>query len=219
MGLEFGEAVLLKRRPEGGHLGKLWSDGVYLGVKGSTGEIIVSNRDGVWKTRTVQRRPKEERWKIESVNEVSGVPWRMNERDPNVGVEAMGGKVIDLRDGQALGKNEEEEVRERVKLHLPRSCRTSEEDYQMHGYTRQCSGCKALLGGTAIQKHSDLCRKRMAEALVGQRRVEEARERKRRFVEALEEEEKIWESKELSKKAKKNKVDGETTANRVWTAR
>ena len=192
----------------------LWSDGVYLGVKGSTGEIIVGNRDGVWKTRTVQRRPKEERWKVESVNEVSGVPWRMNERDPNADGEAMGGKVIDLLDGRALEKKEEEEVRERAKLHLPRSFRTSEEDYQMHGYTRQCSGCKALLGGTAIQKHSDLCRKLIAEALVGQRRVEEARERKRRFVEeALEEEEKIWESKEMSKKAKKGKVDDEKVAN------
>ena len=40
-GLEFGEGVLWKRRPEGGPLGKLtcmWNDGVFMGVKGSTGE-------------------------------------------------------------------------------------------------------------------------------------------------------------------------------------
>ena len=84
----------------------------------------------------------------------------------------------------------------------------------MHGYRRQSSGCKALLGGTAIQKHSDLCRKRMAEALVGQRRVEEARERKRRFMEeALEEEGKIWESKEMLKKAKRGEVNDEKVTN------
>ena len=38
-GKEFGEAVMWKRRLQGGPLGKLsclWSDGIYLGVKGST---------------------------------------------------------------------------------------------------------------------------------------------------------------------------------------
>ncbi len=58
LGLEFGEAVLWKRKPAGGHLGKLsslWEDEVYLGAKGGTGEIIVANNKGVWKTRTVHR--------------------------------------------------------------------------------------------------------------------------------------------------------------------
>ena len=40
----------------GGPLGKftcMWEDGVYLGVKATTGEIIGRNRGGVWLTRTV----------------------------------------------------------------------------------------------------------------------------------------------------------------------
>ena len=64
-GLEFGELLLWKRKPIGGALGKMscmWEDGVYLGLKATTGEIIVGTKSGVWKTRSVQRRPLEERW-------------------------------------------------------------------------------------------------------------------------------------------------------------
>lgn len=50
-GVEFGEAVMWKRRREGGPLGKLtcvWEDGVFLGVKGSAGEIIIGDKKGAW---------------------------------------------------------------------------------------------------------------------------------------------------------------------------
>ena len=79
LGLEFGEAVLWKRKPVGNHLGKLsclWEDGVYLGVKGGTGEIIVADNKGVWKTRTVHRKPETGRWSKEGVEMIKGVPWR-----------------------------------------------------------------------------------------------------------------------------------------------
>ena len=63
-GFEFGEAVLWKRRREGGPLGKLtcmWGDGVFLGVEGSTGELIVGDTRGIWRTRTVRRKVEAER--------------------------------------------------------------------------------------------------------------------------------------------------------------
>ena len=65
LGMDFGEAVLWKRRREGGPLGKrscMWEDGIFLGVKGTTGENIVADKKGVWRTRTVRRKTKEERW-------------------------------------------------------------------------------------------------------------------------------------------------------------
>lgn len=58
-GMDFGEGVLWKRRREGGPLGKLtcmWEDGIYLGIKGSTGDIIVGDKRGVWRTRTTRRK-------------------------------------------------------------------------------------------------------------------------------------------------------------------
>ena len=65
MGLEFGEGLLWKRKPVGGALGKLsclWEDGIYLGIKATTGEIIIGTERGAWRTRTVQRKTIEDRW-------------------------------------------------------------------------------------------------------------------------------------------------------------
>ena len=76
MGLDFGECVTWRRRPVGSNLAKLavlWDVGVYLDVKGSTGEIIIGNGHGVWRTRTVRRRPEELRWRAEEFREDQGV--------------------------------------------------------------------------------------------------------------------------------------------------
>jgi hypothetical protein len=64
-GTEFGEKLLWKRRPVKGSLEKLtclWDDGVFLGVRGVSGEILIGTKSGIMKTRTIQRRPVEERW-------------------------------------------------------------------------------------------------------------------------------------------------------------
>lgn len=77
-GMEWGEAVLWKRRREGGPLGKLtcmWEDGIFLGVKGSTGEMIVGDEKGVWRTRTTRRKTEGERWAQEGATKIIGVPW------------------------------------------------------------------------------------------------------------------------------------------------
>ena len=49
-----------KKTHVGGALGKLsssWNDGVFLGVRGKSGEYIVGDRSGVWKARSLQRKP------------------------------------------------------------------------------------------------------------------------------------------------------------------
>ncbi len=53
----------------------MWGDGVFLGIRGKTGEVIFGEKSGVWKTRTVQWRPVGERWKSECAKLVMGVPW------------------------------------------------------------------------------------------------------------------------------------------------
>ncbi len=96
----------------------------------------------------------------------------------------MGGEmVVPKLDGGAMEDGEREATREFLKLSLPRQFKTKDEGYQEHGYTRGCFGCKSLLRGKTRQKPSDLRRARMAEAMVGSKRVEGAKERKRKFVE------------------------------------
>jgi hypothetical protein len=87
LGIEFGESILWKRRPVGGALAKatcLWEDGIFLGVRGASGEVIVGDEKGVWKTRSVQRKPPSERWAEGALEVIRHVPWRVFDNDPNV---------------------------------------------------------------------------------------------------------------------------------------
>ncbi len=64
-GIDFGERVLFRRTPIGNRMAKmtcLWEDGVFLGVRAVSAEMIVGTEDGVWRTRTMQRRPDCEKW-------------------------------------------------------------------------------------------------------------------------------------------------------------
>ena len=77
-GIKFGEGILWKKQPQGGGLGNLqsmWNDGIFLGIKGTTGEFIIGDRLGIKRTRTIQRKPFEKRWDAENLKIVAGVPW------------------------------------------------------------------------------------------------------------------------------------------------
>ena len=86
--MEFGELVQWRTRPiGGGALGKLdsvWDHGVFLGVKGKMGEIVIGARSGIFKARTVRRRSIEDRWNPKAMELVTGVPWRTSEDDDKV---------------------------------------------------------------------------------------------------------------------------------------
>ena len=72
-------------------MSRLWEDGIYLGVKGGTGEVIVSNKNGVQKTRAMHRRPEEHRWTTGNLSMIGGVPWRTSAEDPNADGELVEG--------------------------------------------------------------------------------------------------------------------------------
>ena len=57
-------------------LGCLWSDGVFLGYRSVTGETVVGNESGVFKTRTFQRCAYEHPWHRQNIDMVGGLPWR-----------------------------------------------------------------------------------------------------------------------------------------------
>jgi len=59
----------------------MWQDGVYLGVKATTGEVIVGTAEGIFRTRTVRKKPKEDRWDVKHLDMIGGVPWRKQNGD------------------------------------------------------------------------------------------------------------------------------------------
>ena len=160
LGIEFGEAILWKRKPSGGALGKLsvmWSSGIYLGVKGKSGEIIVGDSRGVWKTRTIQRTPFEDRWVKSTIDLVSGGPWRTSDEDPNFDGERP--EVIKLSNDQIQAE------RDTVQESVPKRFQIREADLTLHCFTSKCPGCNAVLRKTTRQEHSEPSRKRIEEAM------------------------------------------------------
>jgi hypothetical protein len=81
-GIEFGEAAHWKSGQAGGsqrRLSSTWHHGVYLGVKGNSGELVVADENGVRKTRTAQRKPKDGRRDAKNLELAKAFPWKTDE--------------------------------------------------------------------------------------------------------------------------------------------
>ena len=46
-----------------------------MGIRGQHGELVVSDRAGVWRTRTVQKKPIEDRWPEDAHEMIQKTPW------------------------------------------------------------------------------------------------------------------------------------------------
>ena len=54
-------------------LDSVWKDGVFLGLRTVSGEILVRTAEGIMRPRTVHRVPKENRW-ADNLEFVTGLP-------------------------------------------------------------------------------------------------------------------------------------------------
>ena len=76
--LEFGECVHFQPLDHA-KLGKAelrWTDGVYLGIRLTSGEKLVGNGQGVFKVRSIRRKLEAERWDVDQINAVTSFPWK-----------------------------------------------------------------------------------------------------------------------------------------------
>jgi hypothetical protein len=175
---------LWKRRAVGGALAKatcLWEDGIFLGVRGASGEIIVGDEKGVWKTRSIQRKPPSERWAEGALEVVRHVPWRVSDDDPNVD-----GEKLQL-EGTSRKLEEPEVQLQKDVVVAPNRFMIRKEDLETHGYSANCQGCRSILRGTARQGHSESCRNRLEEELKDDPRVKLQRIKEKADVERREE--------------------------------
>ena len=69
---------------------------MYLGIKGKTGEIIVGDAEGVWRTRTIRREA--ERWRDTRASMVVGVPWNHGKHDLEPDGEALPAVTMEPRE-------------------------------------------------------------------------------------------------------------------------
>ena len=149
LGMEFGELVQWRTRPIGiGALGKLdsvWDQGVFLRVKGKTGEIVIGARSGIFLARTVRRRSTEDRWNPKAVE--------TSEDDDKVDGEKFAKLQVPE---EAIRKHDEDVKKETEMAHesIPRSFFITKKDVEQHGYSAKSPGCASVIRGTTRQAHS-----------------------------------------------------------------
>ena len=51
-------------------------DGVYIGLKEDTDELLIGTGDGVFIARTIRRKPWDHRWSSSQIKNISGTPWK-----------------------------------------------------------------------------------------------------------------------------------------------
>ena len=176
---EFGEQVLYKPLSSSAgrveNLAARFLDGTFLGVEPRTGELRIGTASGVIKARSIRRRLEEERWSSTALQNLTGTPW-----DPTPGTAAAQGGTtageLDEKKDPILPKEHTEPG------HLARRTRLTREDFEAHGFTPGCYGCRLLReGGEKSGGHNEVCRQRMEAAISstagGKDRVEEGYQR------------------------------------------
>ncbi len=152
LGIEFGESIFFKKLHPPGRRGKLdtlWETGAFVGCRGMTGEYTVIGKQGALKSRTVRRRPLEERWSKEEIENIKYTPWRV--KDPAEETRTYGqarNPRIDVRVDRNIEMPEltaEDEERASRRVRITRAM------LDENGYTDGCPGWTAsAIGGTGL---------------------------------------------------------------------
>ena len=196
-GVEFGEGIWFKMKSKSQGIGKLataWRDGVYLGIRTLSGEIIVGTEEGVWKARTIRRKPFESRWCSVNSKMIGGVPWKVSPEDEGDGLPMPGRIEIDSR-------VMEEEEKEKIQTEplAPATFRITKDDRIKHGFTEGCRGCTAVLKGAQRRMHTEACRRRLGKEMKDEGKVQKASKREVEFIVELSAQEEAKKKRRLEK--------------------
>ena len=180
---QFGEKILYKplklSSHHRGNMEDIFLDGIFLGMRLRSDEVLVGTARGVTKTRTLRRRVEEEQWDTEFARTIKGesrqpVPGINSDLVPAaISVTAGVPQEVDQADAR-LGQQDEgidpQEAREVLTPpdRLPNQLRsdTLKRMYvtrglgKKYGPTPGCPGC-ATIGSHHQASHSETCRDRM----------------------------------------------------------
>ena len=152
-------------------------DGVWLGIRLASEEYVVGTSTGIFKVRTVRRKPFESRWNHQQVVGVMGTPWKpynFTESDK-------------LRIDLPRADDQQEQVERAPHVEeAPRRFRIERKDLEKLGYTPGCPGCYNAKHHKSHRAHTAHCRQRvhgaMMEDPILRRRVEALQERENRWI-------------------------------------
>ena len=192
---QFGEKILYKPLKLSGHhrgnMEDIFLDGIFLGMRLRSDEILIGTARGVIKTRTLRRRVEEEQWDPEFAKSIKGEPRqpvpginsdhvpaaisdragvRLEEDQPNARL-AQQDEFIDPPEAREVSMPPDRLVTQ-VRSDTLKRMYVTRGLGKKYGPTPGCSGC-ATVGSHDQASHSDTCRDRMRAEL---EKIEEGRE-------------------------------------------
>ena len=154
----FGETIEFLKR--GHKFEARWHQGIFLGVKDNTTEKIVGNASGVFTVQSIRRRSADDRYDVETLMSITGVPW-----DPQATKSGTSSELPRIVEGdqQPLAPPVQEDKSQKTlgRLYI------TKRDLDKHGYTAGCPAFDATRIGkrsTGVH-HTPACRERMERLL------------------------------------------------------
>ena len=155
----FGESVHYRKlqSDDKNKLESPWEDGVWLGHERGSNEYLIGTDKGVVRAWAVKRRPESERWSAAAIKNMQGTPARPDPNQPGNSIPIH--IILPDADGPVP------EPEPRVETNA-RKTYLKKRDFEKHGYTDGCEGCRRLrTGGMEARPHNSQCRTRMEELL------------------------------------------------------
>jgi len=172
---EFGECIIALRLDSRGKTKSKvrWFNGVFLGIREESGELIVGTPEGIVKARDFKRHGSlVERWNLDQFNNFKGVPW---ETIPGHEAEEIRSHILlPPPPGPLIAHPPQSQS-----IHPPRRMRLSQDDVIRTGITPGCPGCLDIAAGRGGMRgsatHNEDCRTRVEGYLrrTGNKRIAE----------------------------------------------
>ena len=126
-------------------------------------EVLIGTKEGVVRAYDVKRRPEEERWNAEMIKNMKGTPQQPDPSKPGASIPIQ--VTFDKDDAE-----EEAKAQAPKRENEFRRMRLNKEILEKYGYTEGCEGCRCQRAGIRDEKgrgrpHSEICRKRLMEAM------------------------------------------------------
>ena len=148
--------------------------------KGTTSEIIIGAGAGIYRTRSIRRKPEEEKWNWKNIRGgIFGVPWEKSDRNLQDDVEQI--RVREFTEEEKRLIDEEKKKNDLNKVPLKMTIRVA--DIIQHGATVNCPGCKsAIKQSKNTLPHTTACRSRFEKALQGEGMAKRAQKRSDEYI-------------------------------------
>ena len=200
---EFGEKVWYKPlRKDHIKLAPVMEEGIYVGIIDETDEALVVTKNGLAKARDIRRQTEEDRWDPEMVLAIKVTPNVPNEGSLGLRVRTYFQPGLSNPQVPTPRHEDNEAV-------SSRRARLTPEDFNRHGLTIGCSGCRAIARpGVGARGHNERCRTRteaeLKKTAEGSARLDRAEQR---FLEAAAEQLEKVDRVEASKRRTTAEVD------------